>query len=411
MKPLLLSTSDIDGGAARASYRLHQGLRSLGVPSQMLVRAKMSGDPSVIAQKSPITKLGPIANKLPLQLYPHRDRTIFSSQWFPDAIAPAVAKLNPDVVCPQWIGNGFVQIETLAKLNKPLVWTLPDLWSFTGGCHYPQECDRYTNSCGKCPRLQSQRQWDLSHWGWRRKAKVYQQLNLTIVSPSHWLAELARSSSLFKDFRIEVIPHGLNTEVYQPINRQVARQILNLPQDKQLVLFGADSGTFFDLRKGWHLLRGALKKLSQRDRQGQIELAIFGKSKGDRETDLELKAHFLGRFHDDITLALVYAAADVMVVPSIQEAFGQTAIESMACGTPVVAFNANGLKDIVVDRETGYLARPFETEDLAEGIAWVLADSDRLQKLRFHARERIETEFTLELQAHRYLSLFSEILN
>jgi glycosyltransferase involved in cell wall biosynthesis len=336
---------------------------------------------------------------------------MFSSQWFPDAIAPAVAKLNPDVISPQWIGNGFVQIETLAKLNKPLVWTLHDLWAFTGGCHYPQECDRYTNSCGKCPRLQSQRQWDLSYWGWRRKAKAYQQLNLTIISPSYWLAELARSSSLLKDSRIEVIPHGLNTQIYQPIARHLARQILNLPQDKQLVLFGADSGTFFNSRKGWHLLRAALKKLSQSSWQGQIELAIFGTSQGDRETDLELKSHFLGRFHDEITLALVYSAADVMVVPSIQEAFGQTATESLACGTPVVAFNANGLKDIVRHQETGYLARPFETEDLAAGIAWVLADSDRLQKLRFNAREQTEKEFTLELQARRYLSLFEEILN
>ena len=136
MKTLILSTSDVEGGAARAAYRLHQGLRTIGVSSQMLVRARFSGDKSVIAEKSFLTKVGPQMNNLPMRRYPNRERKLFSAQWFPDAIAPKVAKINPDVVNMHWVCNGFLQIETLAKLNKPLFWTLQDMWAFTGGCHY-----------------------------------------------------------------------------------------------------------------------------------------------------------------------------------------------------------------------------------------------------------------------------------
>lgn len=411
MKPLLLSTSDLDGGAARAAYRIHQGLQAIAVPSQMLVRTKLSADKTVIAQKSAVAKLGAPLNSWPVQLYRNRDRTMFSPQWFPDLVAPKVAQIDPDLINLHWICNGYVQIETLAKLNKPLVWTLHDMWPFTGGCHYTQQCDRYTDACGACPQLKSDKNWDVSRWIWQRKARICKNLNLTIVAPSFWLAQCAKASSLFKDLRVEVIPHGLNTEIYKPIEQQVARKLLNLPQDKQVVLFGAASGAVGDSRKGFHLLQGALQNLSESGWQNRIELVIFGASQPDRPIDLGFTAHYLGRFHDDIALALVYSAADVMVVPSIQEAFGQTASESLACGTPVVAFGATGLKDIVDHQQTGYLASPFEIEDLAKGIAWVLEDDNRHQKMRACAREKAEREFTLELQARRYLSLFTKILN
>lgn len=408
MKPLLLSTADIEGGAARAAYRLHQGLQAIAVSSQMLVRTKLSYDQTVIAQKSALSKLAAPVNSWPLKFYRNCDRSMFSPQWFPDQIAPKVAQLNPDLINLHWICNGYLQIETLAKLNKPLVWTLHDMWPFTGGCHYSQQCDRYTNACGTCPQLKSNSNWDLSRAVWQRKAKSYKALNLTVVAPSFWLAQCAISSSLFKNCRIEVIPHGLDTETFKPIEQHIARKLLNLPQDKQLVLFGAASG---ESRKGFHLLHDALQQLSKSGWRDKIELVVFGASQPDRPIDLGFNAHYLGRFHDDIALALVYSAADVMVVPSTQEAFGQTASESLACGTPVVAFAATGLKDIVEHQQTGYLASPFEISDLAQGIAWVIEDGDRHQNIRARARKKAEREFTLELQANRYLSLFTNVVS
>jgi len=335
---------------------------------------------------------------------------MFSSQWFPDVLVSRAAESSPDIINLHWICNGYLQIESIAKFKQPLVWTLHDMWPFTGGCDYTRDCEKYKESCGSCPQLGSDRSWDLSRWIWQRKAQAWKNTDLTLVATTSWMADCARSSSLFNDRRIEVIPLGLDTDKYKPYNRQFAREVLNLPQDKQLVLFGAINGTG-DRRKGFHLLQPALQRLSTAGWQDQIELVVFGASQPEAAIDLGLKAHYMGRLNDDLSLALVYSAADVMVVPSVQEAFGQTASEAIACGTPVVAFNATGLKDVVDHQQTGYLATPFEIEDLAKGIAWVLEDRERHRKLQLQSRQKSLHEFTLENQAQKYLSLYKEILN
>lgn len=414
MKVLHLSTFDIAGGAARAAYRVHHGLREIGVDSQMLVRKKSSGDRSVTAPSGNLAQMAARfradLNALPLYFYPQAKRDGFSSQWFPDGLAPQIAKLNPDIVNLHWISNGYLQLESIRRFNKPIVWTLMDMWPFTGGCHYSHDCDRYTKSCGACPQLHSSKERDLSYQVWQRKMRAWKDINLTIVSPTSWLADCATSSSLFKDRRVEVIPFCLDTTVFKPLDKGVAREALNLPCDKQLVLFGAISATT-DRRKGFHLLQAALQKLGQSTWKENIELVVFGSSQPEKPLDLGFKANYLGSLSDDSSLALVYSAADVMIVPSTQEAFGQTASEAMACGTPVIAFNGTGLMDIVDHQQNGYLVKPFEIDDLARGIAWVLENKERHQKLRCLSREKAEKEFALELQAYRYLSLFTEILS
>ncbi|MEA5603447.1 glycosyltransferase family 4 protein [Nostoc sp. UHCC 0252] len=413
MKVLHLSTHDIGGGAARAAYRLHTGLQDIGLQSQMLVQEKSSNDKTVIAPKlrlfQGIAKAKLTFESLPLKLYRQKKNTPFFIQWLPDRIIPKVAQINPDIINLHWISAAFMQIETLPKLKRPLVWTLHDMWGFTGGCHVIGECDRYKVSCGSCPQLNSSNEWDLSRWVWRRKVKAWKNLNLTLVSPSSWLAECASSSSLFQNFRIEVIPHGLDTQKYRPINQHFARETLKLPQNKKLILFGAIEATS-DRNKGFHLLQPALQELSKSGWKEDFEVVIFGASQPENPLDLGFKTYYLGHLYDDISLATVYSAADVMLVPSLQESFGQTASESLACGTPVVAFNSTGLKDIVDHQQNGYLANPYEVDDFAKGIAWVLENEQRLEKLSFYARKKAEQEFTLELQACRYSGLFQEIL-
>ncbi|BAT53356.1 glycosyl transferase, group 1 [Nostoc sp. NIES-3756] len=414
MKILHLSTNDVGGGAARAAYRLHTGLQDIGLESQILVQEKYSHDQTVIAPNirlfQGIAKAKLTFEALPLKFYRQRKNTPFFIQWLPDNIASQVAKINPDVINLHWVSGAFMQIETFAKLKQPLVWTLHDMWGFTGGCHVTGECDRYQVSCGACPQLHSHQEKDLSRWVWQRKSKAWKNLHITLVSPSHWLAQVARSSSLFRDRRIEVIPHGLDTQRYRPINQHFARELHNLPQDKKLILFGAIQATS-DINKGFHLLQPALQQLSQTGQKDDIEVVIFGATKPENPPDLGFKTHYLGYFNDDISLATAYSTADVMLVPSLQESFGQTASEALACGTPVVAFNATGLKDIVDHQQNGYLAQPYAVDDFAKGIAWVLEDEQRLQKLSFYAREKAERAFTLELQAHRYSALFQEVIN
>jgi len=412
MKILHLSTFDTIGGAARAAYRIHQGLRNLEADSWMLVRKKASSDSRVIEPTNTWAKLAThsraVLNNHPLRRYPGHDSG-FSCQWLPDKLFQQVTALNPDIVNLHWIANGYLQIESLARLKKPVVWTLMDMWPFTGGCHYSGNCMAYKHSCGQCPLLKSSTEIDLSKKIWRRKFKAWESLNLTIVSPSSWLAQGARESQLFQNLRIETIPFCLDTQIYKPIDQLVARSVYNLPQDKTLVLFGAISATQ-DQRKGFHLLQEALQKLSQTPWKDTIELVVFGSSEPQNPPKLGFKTHYLGHLHDDASLAVLYSAANLMIVPSTQEAFGQTASEASACGTPVVAFNNSGLTNIIDHKKTGYLAQALDIDDLVAGIAWLLKDQARYKLVRTQARQKAESEFGLQIQAEQYLALFQDLL-
>ena len=386
MKILLLSTNDNSPGAARGAYRLHQGLQRIGTNSQMLVQTKQTDDRTVIGTSSSSGKGQVVSGsrltlgQLPLKFYPQRDPSKYSLQWLPDKITSQVAQIEPDLINLHWICSSYLQIETLAKLNKPLVWTLRDMWAFTGGCHYTQDCDRYIDSCGTCPQLGSSKNLDLSRWVWQRKHKAWKNLDLTIVTLSHWLAKCARSSSLFKDLRIEVIPNGIDSNVYKPSDRKIAREQLNLPQDKKLILFGAARVTS-DKRKGFEELQQALQNLSELGYRDELELVIFGSSRPEQPPEFGFKEHYLGKFSDDLSLALIYSAADVFIAPSIQEAFGNTVLEALACKTPCVGFDIGGIPDMVEHQKNGYLAQPYKTEDLALGISWILEDEARYQQL------------------------------
>jgi glycosyltransferase involved in cell wall biosynthesis len=410
---LLASSHDVEGGAARAAYRLHQGLKQIGVSSQMLVQAKTSGDKAILAPK---TRLGQgIArarlsfDALPLKRYRNRQGTTFSVQWLPENVTKRIHQIKPDLVNLHWINDGFVQIESIAKLNRPIVWSLHDMWAFTGGCHYTDQCDRFTQSCGSCPQLQSQEVQDLSRSVWQRKAKAWKAADLTIVALSQWLADCARSSSLFRHSRIEVIPNGLDTTRYRPINQTFAREVLGLPQDKHLALFGAMAATS-DPRKGFHLLQPALQSLAQAGWSDRLELVIFGADRPQHPPEFGMKVHYMGSFRDDLSLALLYSAADVFILPSTQENLANTVMEALACGTPCVAFEIGGMPDLIEHQKTGYLAQPYWIDDLASGIAWTIEDRDRHSRLSSRCREKVEQEFTQARQAYQYQSLFEEVI-
>ena len=410
MKVLHLSSFDMAGGAARAAYRIHQGLSKSGIHSQMLVQYKTSADQFVEALEGKVlTRARSFADAAALSPYPLREE-LFSTEWIPNNICKKVAQIAPDIINLNWICNGFIRVETLKKFNRPLVWTLQDMWAFTGGCHYSLGCNRYQNSCGNCPQLKSNKQYDLSGSVWNRKRKSWENIDLTIVAPSKWMAKCARSSSLFCNKRIEIIPFGLDISVFKPIDKNIARELLGLPPNKVFIIFGAIDATC-DARKGFGLLQTALKDLSGLLQENNLELIIFGSSKPENPINLGFPIHYLGKLNDDLSLRVAYSAADVMIAPSIEESFGQTASESLACGTPVVVFTQTGLQDIVLHKETGYVANHCDAKDLAAGIAWVIGDPVRHEGLRQAARKRAESEYSMQHQADRYLSLFETILN
>ncbi|MBA7568028.1 putative teichuronic acid biosynthesis glycosyltransferase TuaC [subsurface metagenome] len=412
MKILLLNTNDISGGAAIAAYRLLKGLQKNGVQAQMLVQSKKSDDYSIIGPQTKwqkaFSRIRPIIDSIPVKFYKQRKKIIFSPAILPDNIFKKIQDINPDIIHLHWIAGGFIKIESLAKMKKPIVWTLHDMWAFSGGCHYDEECGKYINNCGRCPLLNSNKKNDLSYKIWKRKEKSWKNLDLTIVTVSSWLGECAKKSSLFNKTRVEVIPNGIDLNRFKPIDKNIARDILYLPKDKKIILFGALS-TLSDKRKGYPLLKEALKKFSSKENK-DIELVIFGSSKPKDEENMGFKTRYLGRLNDEISLELVYSAADVMIVPSIQDNLPNTVMESISCGTPVVAFNIGGIHDMIDHQKNGYLAKPFDAADLAYGIKWVLEDDKRWRKLSENAREKVKNEFDIVKVAKRYVDLYKNAL-
>ncbi len=346
---------------------------------------------------------------LPLYLYKNRNGLPFSTSFQPDIILSKVKELNPDIIHLHWTCSGFVKIETLKKLNKPLVWTLHDSWAFTGGCHIPLDCERYKEKCGECPALGSMSDRDLSRWIWNRKSKAWRGLDLTLISPSNWLADCVRSSSLFRGKRVEVIPNGLDVGAMSCIDKKFARKMFSLDPDKKYILFGAVNATS-DKNKGFHHVGTALRSVSKELAALGCELLVFGGYEPVGSSDFGLKTHYIGYLHDEMSMNLLYSAADVFVAPSLQENLPNTIMEAMACGVPAVAFSVGGISDLVDHKLNGYLAQPYNTDDLAQGLLWVLSNRPFWEQLSCAARETIKAKFDINHVADMYNDLYDKIV-
>lgn len=407
MKVLIVNYADLAGGAARAAYRLHEGLRSIGVRSQLLVASKSSDDPDVLGPGSLfnryLAKARAVADQWPTRRYPGHTRTLFTPAWLPfSGLAARINASDADVVHLHWINGGMARIEDIAAIRKPIVWSLHDMWAFTGGCHYDEECGRYTASCGACPALGSKDEADLSRKVFERKAHTFSAArNMTIVGLSGWMAGSARASALFKDKRVVQLPNPIDTSVFAPTDKRAAKRGMGLAEDRPLVLFGAMNATA-DPRKGFAHLSEALRLLPP----GSVELGVFGADRPADPPDLGHPVHYLGRFDDDPSLCALYNAADVTLVPSVQENLSNTIVESLACGTPAVGFAIGGNGDMIIDRVNGALARPFDAAHLAECIRWVVEHPDPAL-LGANARRIAMERFHAPLVARQYEALYA----
>jgi glycosyltransferase involved in cell wall biosynthesis len=413
MKVLHLSTFDIDGGAARGSFWLHEALKENGVDSAMMVGRKQSDDDRVLALPSRFAqfsaRLRGKLDDLPLKTYDKTQDSFWSVGWLPARFDHLVRDFEPDIVHLHWIGAGFLPVSALKQFECPVVWTLRDMWGFTGGCHYTAGCERYRENCGACPQLRSEKESDLSRSIWEAKQKHWQDLNLWLVPISGWLGDCAHSSPLFASYPIEVIPNGLNIDLFHPTEKSEARKAWNLPADKKIIVYGAVKATQ-DRRKGFPELMAALAELGKTEVAKDILLVVFGDLKPGDIPDAGIETHFVGYIDDNERLSLLYSAADTAVMPSLQEAFGKTLIEAMACATPVVAFASGGPLDIVEHRVNGYLAMPHRPADLARGISWCLDEIAEGRDLGALARAKIEAEFDISVIAKRYCQLYERVL-
>ena len=387
MNVVQLNYSDALGGAARAAYRIHHAVRRVGVDSQMLVNRATLSDPTVSGPATPLGRLMGKARRILASPWRSLLRTtdpgLHSPACIPSRWASRLNHSAADLVHLHWINCEMMSIADIGGLTKPVVWTLHDMWAFCGAEHYT-DGHRYRDGYTAANRPSTEAGFDLDCWTWRRKQRHWRR-PFQIVTPSRWLADCVKQSTLMGDWPVTVIPNPIDMEVWQPVDKRHARQLLNLPPDAPILLFGALGGDE-DPRKGFDLLRNALQHLQ--GRVAGLELIVFGQLTPTQETPLGFPVRHTGYLHDDDKLRLLYSAADAVAVPSRLEAFGQTASEAHACATPVVAFNTGGLSDIVAHRQTGYLARPFDVQDLAAGIEWVLGAKANGQDLGSPARER-----------------------
>lgn len=408
MKVLHLVAGELTGGAARGAYWLHQGLRSLGVDSLVYTNSQIThGDTSVVSvSRSKKDKIISIARSQADQafasFYRGRQSGMFSAGVMGADFTDSTECRQADVVHLHWINGGFVDMKHLAKLRKPVVWTMRDMWPMTGGCHYAMGCEKFITGCGSCDQLGSTSDRDLSRFVLNRKRK-YLPKSMKMIGISDWVSEQARQSLLFRDFDVRTIHNNVDANEFFPLDKPLARQLLGLNTEKKIILTGCTSAK--DIYKGFGKYLEMLKHLDP----AKYHLCFFGKLDQSIADGLGFDYTSFGYLHDSISLRLLYSAADVFIAPSLMEAFGKTLAEAMGCGTPVVCFDATGPKDIVTHQHDGYKAAPFEARGLAEGVEWVTGEADYPQ-LAANAREKIVSTFDSPVIARQYRALYEEML-
>ncbi len=416
MKVVILNTSEHTGGAAVAANRLLKALRKQGVEATMLVRDKSSQDPNVhsinrtwFQQKVNLLRF--LWERLVIFLCNRFSR----STLFQVSIANTGTDLSQhplvqaaDIIHLHWINQGFLSLHDLQKLvalDKPIVWTMHDMWPCTGICHHAYTCQRFTSHCHACPFLLSKHLKDLAYRTFEQKRFIGLS-NIHLVTVSHWLKQLAQQSALTKGLPTHVIPNVIDTYLFVPNSRLAARHQLNLPLNKKIIVMGA--ARLNDPIKGIEYLQEALTILTQTEKE--CELLLFGGIKGDDSflRRFPIPYYWLGLIHEPSRITQLYAAADVTIVPSKYETFGQTIIEGMACGCPAVTFNNSGQTDIITHQQDGYLANYQDSADLARGIEWVLNHPEPA-KLRETCIQKVKEHYSEEVIAGKYLSLYEQI--
>jgi glycosyltransferase involved in cell wall biosynthesis len=441
-KILLLNTDDFTGGAAIACRRLLKALRThTDVEAKMLVQESKSGQEGVVQlnnswfqKKKAFLRF--VAERLFFLFYEKSKavRFAFNPAKFGTDITDNKIFKESDIIHLHWTNFGFLSINSLQKIfqtNKPVVWTLHDMWAFTGGCHHSGECENYQKSCGNCVRyLKNPSEHDLSFQVLAEKSKAFQGANLTVITCSEWLRDRARKSALFQNIKVEAIPNPIDAEVFRPIDKHLARKKFGLDKNKKYILFAAMRVDA--VGKGFAYFQEALSMFDARDsmfdessnpniesrtsnietqtsniehRTPNIEILIFGQAEASDFQLLPFKVNILGRLSDLDTIAHAYSAASVFVIPSLEENLPNTIMESMACGTPVVGFEVGGIPEMIDHLKTGYLAKYKSADDLANGIQYILQESD-YQSLCDNSRQKVVDNYSEKVVAEKYKKIY-----
>jgi glycosyltransferase involved in cell wall biosynthesis len=414
MRVLHLAQSDRGGGANMAAFRLHRALSDLGLASTFHPGRKLGEDPDVIPAWPAVagrflSTLAAWLDAHSLDAYPDRRGDVFSPVRFSYGRPRRRLVAQADIICLHWIAGSFLHPSDLVRLRRPLVWRLSDLWPFTGGCHFSGACRAFEQRCGCCPSLGSRDPGDLAGRDFAARERAYAALDLTVVAPSRWIAGEARRSALFGPRRIVHIATGIDLSVFRPMPRIEARRALDLPpDDRSILLFGAMAATSND-RKGFGPLLKALSLFARSEGgRGAMAVVFGGETVGSQDID-DLPVVHVGKISDETRLARLYAAADILIAPFIEDNLPNVVLEALACATPVAAFAAGGIPDAVVHERNGILAPVGAADALAEGIKWVL-DPVRKLALDAAARQTAVNRFDIRNCARQYRDLFADLI-
>lgn len=394
MKVVHLSTTDF-GGAYKAVERIQSSLRLYGVESKILVRSRFFDTETTEVINTPLRRFFSKSRNL-LNLFLSKGDVV--TDLFGTDMRHNQDILDADIIVLHWV-NSFISdrsIRQLMKLGKPIFWVMHDMWPFTGGCHYDLYCESYKSDCASCPMVKKQRLRNISAFNLKRKRNLFASMNITMIAISRWEQRCAQESFPLKGKKVIWISNPLNTGIFKPTDeQQELRGQYKIPEGKKVILFGADKA-LENATKGFSYLVEALRRMD-----GSKYVAVcFGKApEKDRIQLPNIDIKYLGTIQDEKKLAAWYSLADVFVAPSIQEAFGYTVCEALACGTPVTAFAVGGMLDQIDHRENGYLARLYDVEDLAEGIEFCAENTKTLGK---RARETVLERNSYEVIGKKY---------
>lgn len=403
---LHIATYESFGGAARASKRIYHALKTWPILCHMFTLLKTSEDESifVVQPKDPHEQLKYIHQILKSNQKQKLGKNVILES-YGEISAGIIDKLNAHqakIVHLHWINN-LLSIKDIGKINKPIVWTLHDMWPFSGSEHLSYDPDAFFY--GDSTKITSNVNQSLETF--RFKQEYWHQQKFTLVAPSHWLADCARRSILFNNCEISVIPCPIDYTFWSPQNTRNSRVRFNFDINKKQILF-IGQNLINDPNKGWDLLQEVLNTLFK-TREIEFELVVVGHS-GQLITNCPYTVHSLGEILEDEILIELYSAVDLLVVPSRFEAFSQVTLEAQSCGLPVVGFNIGGIPDILIHKKTGWISAAFELVDFSEGIRWILKEDGLAKNLGSAGRKNVIEKFSSEKVAQQYYELYQQII-
>ena len=408
MKILLINRSDLRGGAAIAAFRLMNALNANGQQAKMMVQEKLSDNDNVVQLGSNLTNRWNFLAERTRIFARNRfsRRNLFDVSVADRGLSVTNHPLfrEAEIIHLHWINQGMLSLNEIGRIlssGKKVIWTMHDMWPFTGICHHAAGCDRYESGCGCCPYLAVPSQQDLSHQRFLAKQATYARGSVTFVACSNWLKRLAEKSPLTRGHQLLSIPNPIDTTHYKPMDKREARDRLGLPQEKKILLFAAAKAS--DPRKGRDYLIKASRILAEQGEE--IQILIAGSHGEEMQQQLALPTTIMG-YVTPSEMPSLYNAVDLYVTSSLLENLPNTIMEAMACGTPCVAFNTGGIPEMIDHRKNGYVARYKDVEELANGIRWALQEEIHAS-LSASARTKAEEMYAQEKAANEYLKIYA----